>query len=358
MRLRVAASESMSAALALSRAMRVTPREVLLLLRAPVVLPCDFSPEAAASLVQSLGQLHVAAEVVNAPPSAGRCESHPSLTNDAQCERCRKSVCPLCQPLCHACAASAERARRWKRLRVAVLLLVLGGVGAFAFVKQRAQASRHSWLRPLKVTVVLVSPQPVSTEEQQAWADGATRLEHWFTAEAARNHVKLEAPVTVTLAPQVVVAEAPSPPASTGEWLADSRAALEFRSQLEALAPSTGDVRVIVALRPHGAHRVEGVGEASGSVGVVDGTLGDTKVTLELIAVAHEVMHLLGARDGYDENGHALPRGIVEPDVGFPQRFAEVMVGEVPLREAAGRVPETLDEVRVGEVTAKEIGWK
>jgi hypothetical protein len=69
-------------------------------------------------------------------------------------------------------------------------------------------------------------------------------------------------------------------------------------------------------------------------------------------------MHLLGARDGYDENGHALPRGIVEPDAGFPQRFAEVMVGEVPLREKEGRVPETLDEVRVGEVTAKEIGWK
>jgi hypothetical protein len=90
----------------------------------------------------------------------------------------------------------------------------------------------------------------------------------------------------------------------------------------------------------------------------VEGTLGDTKVTLELIAVAHEVMHLLGARDGYDENGHALPRGFVEPDVGFPQHFAEVMVGEVPLSETEGRVPETLDEVRVGKVTAREIGWK
>ena len=179
MRLRVAASESMSAALALSRAMRVTPREVLLLLRAPVVLPCDFEPDTAAALARSLGELGVAAELVDVPASAGRCASHPSLTNDAQCERCRKSVCPLCQPLCRTCGAAEARARRWKRVRVAVLLVVLGGVAVFAAAKQRAQASRHSWLRPLRVSVVLVSAQPVGAAELQAWSDGAQELQRW-----------------------------------------------------------------------------------------------------------------------------------------------------------------------------------
>lgn len=358
MRVRVAASASMPAALALSRAVGITPREALRLLATPRVVPAEFTQEAASGLCAALQQLGVAAEPVNVPPSAGRCDAHPALTTDAQCTRCRKSVCPLCQPLCPPCAASVARAARWKRLRVAVLLVVLGGVAAFAYSKHRAQTSRHSWLRPLRVSVVLVSAAPVTTAERAAWAEGTQRLQQWFSREAARQDVRLDTPVVVTLAPEVVVADAPRPPDATGDWLTDSKAALDFRSQLEALAPDDGTVRVLVALRSRGGHRVEGVGEASGSVGLVEGTLGDTKLTLELLAIAHEVLHLLGARDGYDEHGHALPRGIVEPDRGFPQRFAEVMVGEVPLSATDGRVPEALDEVRLGEVTAKEIGWK
>jgi hypothetical protein len=50
-------------------------------------------------------------------------------------------------------------------------------------------------------------------------------------------------------------------------------------------------------------------------------------------------------RDAYDEDGHALPRGIVQPELGFPQDFAEVMVGELPLTPTSGRIPKSLSEV-------------
>lgn len=350
----------MPVALALSRAIRITLREALVLLSEPRIVPAELSPETASALADSLKQLGVTAEVVNVPPSSARCDAHPSLTTDMQCERCRKSVCVLCQPMCRSCTAELARADFWKRIRVAVLLLVLAGVGVFAILKQRAQASRHSWARPLRVSLVLVSTTPVKPAELQAWSDGTEALQQWFADEAKREGLRLEVPVLVTLAPTIVEAEAPNAPERTGEWVDDSKAALEFRSQLEALASqggAKGDVSVVVSLRERGAHRVEGIGEAGGSIGLVEGTQGDTKLGLELIAVAHELLHLVGAHDGYDENGHALPRGFIEPGV-FPQKFAEVMVGEIPLTATTGRVPESLDDVRIGETTAKEIGWK
>ena len=49
----------------------------------------------------------------------------------------------------------------------------------------------------------------------------------------------------------------------------------------------------------------------------------------------------------------------VEPGLQplYPQPAAEVMVGEVPLGESEGRLPSSLDEVRVGPATARALRW-
>jgi hypothetical protein len=76
--------------------------------------------------------------------------------------------------------------------------------------------------------------------------------------------------------------------------------------------------------------------------------------------VAPAPFHRLGAADAYDERGHArVPEGLVEPRLEplYPQPAAEVMVGEVPLGEAQGRLPVSLDEVRVGPSTAAALRW-
>jgi hypothetical protein len=101
--------------------------------------------------------------------------------------------------------------------------------------------------------------------------------------------------------------------------------------------------------------------EAGGSVGLVRGLLEDTELTLELTAVAHELFHCLGVADAYDARGHArVPEGLVEPQLQplYPQPAAEVMVGEVPLGDAEGRLPASLDEVRVGPSTAAALRWE
>lgn len=347
----------------LARTLRITPRDARRLLEADRVLPVEL--DAASSLIDELRHLGVNAEPVDVPPSSARCASHPTLTVETPCEACRRLVCPLCVPRCEACARTAERAARWKRTRVAALLLVLLGVCTWGLWRHRALERRNAWLRPLKVTVVLASSQPVDEKTLAAWAAGVRQLEDWFAEEAQRHRFRFSRPFELHLAPRVVGLDAPTLPSTTGEWLADSQSAIALRQRLQQLVghggAAGGDLDVVVGLRPAaaGAHRVEGLGEAGGSIGLVDGTNGDTTITLELLAVAHELLHLLGAKDAYDEHGHALPqRGFAEPELGYQQTYAEVMVGEVPVSAKEGRLPKSLAEVRIGDLTAFEIGWR
>lgn len=355
----------MPAALALARTLHITPREALVLLRNARTLPAEFDANTAQALATSLKAAGVDATPIDVPPSSSRCDAHPSLTGELPCDDCRTLICPLCAPQCRTCAARRATTARWKRLRVVVLLTVLLGVAVWGALRQRSLNRRNAWLRPLRVSVVLVSPRTLSSEELLTWNDGTRDLERWFSDEAERLGFRFDQPFSIQLAPNVVNENAPSPPETSGEWVNDSRAALDLRDQLEALATRGGggqsDLRIVVALRDRGdsPHRVEGVGEAGGSVGLVEGSVGDVKLTLELLAIAHELLHLVGAKDAYDAEGHAItPRGLAEPELGDAQHHAEVMVGEVPTGPHEGRLPTSLSEVRIGEVTAREIGWR
>ena len=298
------------------------------------------------------------ASPIDVPPTTRRCPSHASLTGEAPCEDCRALVCPLCLPFCRTCAARRASAARWKRVRVSVLVMVLLALVGWGGLRQRKLDRRTAWQRPLRISVVLVSAQPISDEVTAAWGTGLEALDAWFASEAERIGLPLPQPVHFELAPAGVLADVPRPPPRTGKWLEDSQQALGLRSALTELArrgqaPGPFDAQVLVALREagDGAHLVEGVGEAGGSIGLVEGTAGDTALTVELMAVAHELLHCLGALDGYDAGGHALPRGLVGDG------FSEVMVGEVPLGPRKGRLPKSLEEVRIGEETAREVGW-
>lgn len=358
MRLKAGSSKSQPAAMALARLLQVTPREALTLLNEPRVLPAEFDAKSAEAACEALRKHGVDATALDVPPTTSRCTSHPSLTGDAPCEDCRTLVCPLCLPLCRTCKARREKATQWKRLRVGVLLTLLVGIAAWGALRQRKLDRRTEWRKPLRVSVVLVSTEPVSEEVTAAWAKGLDALDGWFHAEGTRLGLPLEFPVHFELAPRPLLAEVPSPP---GEGSGDWQDAIALRSKLKSLAeqghPGLFDVRLLVALRQNEARRVEGLGEAGGTIGLIDGNAGDTELTLELIALAHELLHCLGAEDAYDAQGHALPRGLVEPERGFPQSFAEVMVGEVPVTPSEGRLPKSLEEVRIGDETAREVGW-
>ena len=79
------------------------------------------------------------------------------------------------------------------------------------------------------------------------------------------------------------------------------------------------------------------------------------------IVMAHELLHTFGATDKYDlGTGLPLyPDGFAEPQLfpRYPQRFAEIMAVKRPLGATDARMPDSLEDERVGPVTALEIGW-
>ena len=54
-----------------------------------------------------------------------------------------------------------------------------------------------------------------------------------------------------------------------------------------------------------------------------------------------------------------VPDGLAEPSRTplYPQRFAEVMARGRPVAAGEEELPKSLDELAVGDATAREIGW-
>ena len=255
-------------------------------------------------------------------------------------------------------------------LRVAVLLLVLSAVAIWASSVVVHRKLRREWKHTLHVAVVVLGPGGVSTEKTDEVRLRLVRLTTLVTREFHRY--RPEAPLVPAEFVYVgaVGVEEPPPMAPESDGLI-ARAKYAYR-----LAKYFDDVhkrgefdmrgfdaRIYIMTepaKPSAARFVEGIGTLDGDVGVVQSQLDLSTLDLTLVAVAHEFLHCLGATDKYDDDGHSRgPQGLPEPDLKplYPQRFAEVMVGEVAMSPSSGRLPATLDEVAVGPVTAREIGW-
>jgi hypothetical protein len=79
------------------------------------------------------------------------------------------------------------------------------------------------------------------------------------------------------------------------------------------------------------------------------------------IVIAHELLHTFGATDKYDpDSGLPLyPEGYADPEQSprYPQEQAELMAGRLPLSATEAAMPDGLLNVRIGPLSAREIGW-
>lgn len=79
-----------------------------------------------------------------------------------------------------------------------------------------------------------------------------------------------------------------------------------------------------------------------------------------IVNVVHEMLHLLGATDKFNEYGQPLfPGGFADPQLQplYPQKFAEVMARTLPVGNDQTQPISLLSQVRIGQQTAREIGW-
>lgn len=254
----------------------------------------------------------------------------------------------------------------FRKLRILILLLVLASV---ALGTWRAKARATEWKYPLHVVVY-----PINGDGSEASAGYIGNLnkkdfraiEAFIVEEAERYGVKTVygAPIAVDLATEVK-SNPPQPP-QAGNVLQIILWSLKLRywawrnDDYHGPAPQ---IRMFVRyFDPKTTQMVEhSLGLEKGMLGVVNAYASKRMTPTNNFVIAHEMLHTVGATDKYDPGGNlpSFPDGYAEPDLvpRHPQNFAEIMGGRIPLSETQAEIPRSLEQVLIGQRTAREINW-
>ena len=252
-----------------------------------------------------------------------------------------------------------------KGLRIAVLLFVLATVAVSAWQKRTLTTE---WKRTLDVVVY-----PINGDGRETTAAYIARLTassfypivEFARREAQRYEVGLANPVSVKLGPLVNSIPPDTPPghATPGIMLWSLR--LRFWAwRNDSFAGPKPDVRVFaVYFDPAFTQRLEhSVGLKEGLIGIARVFAASHMTEENNVIIAHEILHTFGATDKYDPatTQPVYPDGYAAPGQSplYPQQFAEIMGGRIPMSQAQSETPQALDFAIVGEKTAAEIHWR
>lgn len=251
-------------------------------------------------------------------------------------------------------------------VRLALLLAVLAFVALGAWLDR---SRSRDWDAPLRVTVY---PVPATDDaDVRAYVANLADADfddvaRFLARESAQYALPLEEPMRVRVShfpidPPPALPERPGP-LSVMAWSLRLRyyaARVAWQDPLP-----TPDIQVFATFAPiaeAGAAVPDSVGLSKGLVAVANLYASDAAAGSNLVVLAHELLHTLGATDKYERGtGQPLvPAGLADPDQSplFPQQRGEIMAGRIAVSTAEAALPDSLDDMVVGPVTAAEIGW-
>lgn len=250
----------------------------------------------------------------------------------------------------------------WRLLRIAVLMLVLVLVSVGTLLDRWRTTD---WDQPLRVGVF-----PMNADGRPATAAYLARLsaaqfepiERFLAREARHWGLALRRPVELTLYPPPAspppLLERDAGPLATMIW------SLRMRWYNFRVGGQSGEqIRLYVLYRDPEITRTvpHSLGLQKGLVGVVHAYAADELDGRNNIVIAHELLHTVGATDKYDPvtNLPRFPDGYAEPQAAprHPQNYAELMAGRRAVSGERAEMPPTLDELLIGEATAREMRW-
>ena len=253
----------------------------------------------------------------------------------------------------------------WRKVRIAILLLVLG-VAAWSNWYDRL--STTDWDETLYIGVFPVDEASNAVAHDyigHLTANHIADIEKFLNEEARGYGIGIARPVRVELYPPV--AEPPPERAANSNALQNMWWSLKLRMYARRAARASGkpppQVRIFVLYHDPAFSKAvpHSVGLQKGLVGVVHAFAAAGMTRTNNVVIAHEILHTLGASDKYDPDTLAplYPGGYAEPDrvPRFPQSFTEIMAGRYPVDARTFEQPESLDRVVVGDSTALEIRW-
>jgi hypothetical protein len=254
----------------------------------------------------------------------------------------------------------------FRRLRIFILLFILATA---AFSTWRAKARVADWRYPLRVAIY-----PINGDQSAATAAYIASLKtetfkpiaDFLDEEAKRYGVAMSygQPVSLSLAPEVKN-QPPDPPLG-GNVFRVILWSLQLRYwayRADTSGAMNPHIKMFVRCFDPATHEIvpNSLGLEQGMIGVVNTYASAKMDKRNQVVIAHELLHTVGAQDKYDPrtNQPLHPHGYAEPDAAtlYPQRWAEIMGGRIPISPNTAAMPRGLQETVIGEHTAREIQW-
>ena len=251
----------------------------------------------------------------------------------------------------------------FKVVRIFILLVILATVIQQVFLDK----ADLDWKDNFYVAVYPVNAD--ASAEVGAYIKTLTRddfepMAEYFAEEGARYSLGIHRLVEVQLGD--IVSDIPPAPPTNGSLLSTIIWSLKFRLfafNHSPKVPVKPDIRLYLlyhnpATSPRLSHSTA---LNKGRIGRVN-LFGNAEYAAQnLVILAHELLHTLTATDKYDLQTTlpAYPDGFAQPNKQprYPQDFAELMGGRVPISETKAEIPKSLAQTLIGEKTAREIGW-
>ena len=250
-------------------------------------------------------------------------------------------------------------------VRLAILLAVLVFVALGAWLDARRSTD---WDGTLRVTIYPIAIDTDSaTTRFVAGLDGDSfaDITGFIADEGARYGVGIDEPVSIRVSHAVREPPPAAPtdpgPFSVALWSLRLRYWAWRVAANDPLPPPDVQVFALYHTPDGGQVAPDSTGLQKGLVAVTHVFSGNDAVASNQVVLAHEFLHTLGATDKYDRRtGQPLaPIGLGDPaqDPPYPQETGEIMAGRIATSANAAAIPDSLEQMTVGPVTAREIGW-
>lgn len=252
----------------------------------------------------------------------------------------------------------------FRAIRITVLLIILVFVIANTWLDRLYS---RDWNGALQVALHPVNADGSAVADAyigQLQNSDMQSLEDFFNTQSAAYQLPLDRPLRFSLAPPL--SQAPPLPPEAGGRLSIMWWSLKLRWFAWRTPDPAGPTPTIqlfllyhdpqlASVLPHST------GLEKGLVGIAHLFAMQPMARTNLVIVAHELLHTLGATDKYDlqTNLPLLPDGYADPnrDPLYPQAEAELMAGRIPISATRVEQAESLRQTLIGPLTAREIGW-
>jgi hypothetical protein len=253
----------------------------------------------------------------------------------------------------------------FKLARIVLLLSVLFVIVVGTWMTEKRMAA---WERPILVTVY-----PVAADDRPSTLEFARSIEA-DSFDAVNRFFEIQSnPYGFTVTPafrfQVAEASTERPPqipeqfntAAIGWWSLKMRWWTWKKTLTDGLI--TPDIQMVMMFHNlhGGAEMGISVGMRKGRYGIVKAYARNSMQQSNLVVFTHELLHVLGATDKYvlSTGDPIFPHGFADPDQRplFPQTRAEIMGGAIPVSTVSFSMPDSLEQCKIGRLTAEEIGF-